>query len=200
MAAAPEEITELLLAWRQGDQAACDALAPLVYQELRRIARRQMRGEQPDHTLQATALVNEAWLRLIDLRRIQWQDRAHFFAMASRMMRRVLVDAARARRSRKRGAGAHQVSFDSALKLGVQENVEVIELDEALARLEQLDARKGRLVELRFFGGLSVEEAAEALNVSMATVARDWTFARTWLRRELRGRSRRSYRAPPSSR
>ena len=190
MTAPPEEITELLLAWRQGDQDACNELAPLVYQELRRIARRHMRGEQPDHTLQTTALANEAWLRLIDLRRVQWQDRAHFFAMASRMMRRVLVDAARAQRSRKRGGGALVLPLDSAAKLGIRDNVEVIALDEALAGLEQVDPRKSQVVELRFFGGLSVEETAEVLTVSMATVARDWTFARTWLRRELKSASR----------
>lgn len=190
MTARPEDITELLLAWRQGDDAARDALAPLVYQELRRLARRHMGGEQPDHTLQPTALVNEAWLRLIDVRRVQWQDRAHFFAVASRMMRRVLVDAARARRSRKRGGGAQDITLDSRVDLGIPQNVDVIALDDALAGLEQLDPRKCQVVELRFFGGLSGEETAEALGVSSATVARDWTFARTWLRRELRGSSR----------
>ena len=198
MTARPEEITELLLAWRQGDEAARDALAPLVYQELRRLARRHMGGEQPDHTLQPTALANEAWLRLIDVHRVQWQDRAHFFAVASRMMRRVLVDAARARRSRKRGGGAQDVTLDSRVNLGIPQNVDVIALDDALAGLERLDARKCQVVELRFFGGLSGEETAEALGVSPATVARDWTFARTWLRRELRGSSRRSHRVAGS--
>jgi RNA polymerase sigma factor (TIGR02999 family) len=193
MTARPEEITELLLAWRQGDDAARDALVPLVYQELRRLARRHMRGEQPDHTLQATALVNEAWLRLIDVHRVQWQDRAHFFAMASRMMRRVLVDAARARRAHKRGAG-RDVTLDSRVDLGVPLNFDAIALDDALAGLERLDPRKCQVVELRFFGGLSVEETAETLNVSSATVARDWTFARTWLRRELKGESGRTQR------
>ena len=191
MTARPEEITELLLAWRQGEDAARDALVPLVYQELRRLARRHMRGEQPDHTLQATALVNEAWLRLIEVHRVQWQDRAHFFAMASRMMRRVLVDAARAKRAHKRSAG-RDVTLDSRVDLGVPLNLDVVALDDALAGLERLDPRKCQVVELRFFGGLSVEETAEALNVSSATVARDWTFARTWLRRELKGESRRT--------
>jgi len=190
MAAPPEQFTELLLAWRQGDQDACDALAPLIYQELRRIAHHHMRGEQPDHTLQTTALANEAWIRLIDLDRVQWQDRAHFFAMASRMMRRILVDAARARRSRKRGGGAVHVSIDSAMQLGIREATDIVAMDEALTALEQLDGRKCQVVELRFFGGLSVEETAEALNVSTATVAREWTFARTWLKRELTPRSR----------
>lgn len=185
MTARPEEITELLLAWRQGDDAARDALVPLVYQQLRRLARRHMRGEQPEHTLQATALVNEAWLRLIDLHRVEWQDRAHFLAMASRMMRRVLVDAARARRTHKRGGG-RDVTLDSRLDLGVPANLDLTALDDALSDLERLDSRKCQVVELRFFGGLSTAETAEALNVSSATVARDWTFARTWLRRELK--------------
>jgi RNA polymerase sigma factor (TIGR02999 family) len=191
MTAPPKDITELLLAWRRGNEDACEALAPLVYQELRRIARRHMRGEQPDHTLQTTALANEAWLKLIDIHRIDWHDRAHFFAMASRLMRRVLVDAARARRSRKRGSGTPDVPLDSALKLGVRTLDQVVELDDALTGLASLDQRKSQVVELRFFGGLSVEETADALKVSMATVARDWNFARTWLRRELSGRSRR---------
>ena len=196
MRAPPEDITELLIAWRQGDEDARDALATLVYQELRRIARQHMRGEQPNNTLQATALANEAWLRLIDLDRVQWQDRAHFFAMASRTMRRVLVDAARARRTRKRGGGAVDVTLDSALNLGVQDLAHVIAVDDALLELERLDPRKCQVVELRFFGGLSVEETAEVLNVSTATIARDWTFARTWLRRELKSRSGQTGRPP----
>ena len=196
MRAPPEDITELLLAWRQGDDEARDALAALVYQELRRIARQHMRGEQPNNTLQATALANEAWLRLIDLDRVQWQDRAHFFAMASRTMRRVLVDAARARRSRKRGGGAVDVTLDSGLNLGVQDLAHVIAVDDALLELERLDPRKCQVVELKFFGGLTVEETAEVLNVSSATIARDWTFARTWLRRELKARSGQTGRPP----
>lgn len=193
MTVPPEDITQLLVAWRQGDQRASDELAPLIYQELRRIAHHHMRGEQTEHTLQTTALANEAWLRLVDLERVQWQDRAHFFAMASRMMRRVLVDAARSRRADKRGGGAIQVSLESAGDLGVRD-AEVIALDEALTSLEQLDARKCQVVELRFFGGLSVEETAEALSVSPATIARDWTFARTWLKRELTPSRRRASR------
>jgi RNA polymerase sigma factor (TIGR02999 family) len=186
MPAPPEPITELLIAWRRGDQNACDALAPLIYQELRRIAHRHMRGEQSGHTLQTTALANEAWVRLIDLDRVQWQDRAHFFAMASRMMRRVLVDNARARRAHKRGGGALRVTLDSAIALEGAPDQNVIALDDALTALEQVDARKCQVVELRFFGGLSVDETAAVLNVSAATVARDWTFARTWLKRALR--------------
>ena len=150
-----------------------------------------MGGEQPDNTLQPTALANEAWLRLIDVHRVQWQDRAHFFAVASRMMRRVLVDAARARRSRKRGGGAQDITLDSRVNLGIPQNVDVIALDDALAGLERLDPRKCQVVELRFFGGLSGDETAEVLGVSPATVARDWTFAKTWLRRELSSSSRR---------
>lgn len=184
MTVPPEDITQLLVAWRQGDEGACDALAPLIYQELRRIAHRHMRNEQPDHTLQTTALANEAWVRLVDLDRVQWQDRAHFFAMASRMMRRILVDAARSRRAGKRGGGAIQVTLDPEMNLAMMD-AEVVALDEALTALEHLDPRKSQVVELRFFGGLSVEETAEALSVSPATIARDWTFARTWLKREL---------------
>ncbi len=195
MAAPPEDITQLLVAWRHGDHDAGDALAPLVYRELRRIAHRHMRGERPDHTLQTTALANEAWMRLVDLDRVQWQDRAHFFAMASRTMRRVLVDAARARRSHKRGSGAVQVTLDTALNLSIPEAADVLALDDALTALDRLDARKCQVVELRFFAGLSVEETAHVLDVSEATVARDWTFARTWLRRALTPQSRQSKRA-----
>jgi RNA polymerase sigma factor (TIGR02999 family) len=195
----PEDITSLLVAWRGGDGQARDALAPLVYQELRRIARRHMRGEQPDHTLQTTALANEAWLRLIDLHRVQWQDRAHFFALASTMMRRVLVEAARARRTSKRGGDAPQVTFDPALELKRADLGEVLELDDALTGLERIDPRKSRVVELRFFGGLSVEETAKVLDVSAATVARDWTFARTWLQRELGSTRRRRPAGPPKT-
>jgi RNA polymerase sigma-70 factor, ECF subfamily len=189
MPAPPEPITELLIAWRRGDQDACDALAPLIYEELRRIAHRHMRGEQSGHTLQTTALANEAWVRLVDIDRVDWQDRAHFFAMASRMMRRILVDNARARRAHKRGGGAVQVTLDSALLPEVAQDHDVVALDDALTALERVDARKCQVVELRFFGGLSVEETAAVLNVSAATIARDWTFARTWLKRELRSRA-----------
>jgi RNA polymerase sigma-70 factor (ECF subfamily) len=204
MPAPPQPITELLIAWRQGDEDACDALAPFIYQELRRIARHHMRGEPSDHTLQATALANEAWVRLIDVNRVQWQDRAHFFAMASRMMRRILVDSARSRRAGKRGGGAQQVRLDSSIERGLAANQDLTVIDDALTALDLVDPRKCQVVELRFFGGLSVEETAAVLKVSAATVARDWTFARSWLKRELRARAtgtRRSSRKPrPSTR
>ena len=191
MQAVPPDITHLLLAWGQGDEGAFDRLAPVVYGELRRLARCHMRGERPGHTLQATALAHEAFLRLIDIQRVHWRDRAHFFAMASRLMRRVLVDAARARRAAKRGGGL-RVSLDRALKLASDEDVDLVALDMALDALANVDARKTQVVELRFFGGLTLKETADVLNVSEDTVARDWDFARTWLKRELSGRPRRS--------
>jgi RNA polymerase sigma factor (TIGR02999 family) len=180
-------VTDLLLAWRGGDDAALDAIVPLVHEELKRMARRHMAGERPGQTLQATALVNEAFLRLVDVRRVNWQDRAHFLAMVARLMRRVLVDAARARRTDKRGGEMVRVTFDEALAGGHDPAGELVRLDEALEALGQLDPRKGKVVELRFFGGLSLEETAEALGVSSKTVARDWEFAKAWLQREMRG-------------
>jgi RNA polymerase sigma factor (TIGR02999 family) len=180
------EVTQLLLAWGQGDNAALDRLVPAVHAELRRIARRQMGNERVGHTLQPTALVNEAYLRLVDIRQVQWQDRAHFFAMSSRVMRRVLVDAARARGYKKRGAGAHKVSFDEGLIASPQRAPDIVALDEALQALAAFDPRKSQVVEMRFFGGLSNEEVAEALGVSERTVKRDWTLAKLWLLRELR--------------
>jgi RNA polymerase sigma-70 factor (ECF subfamily) len=184
----PLEVTGLLLAWRGGDDAALERLAPLVYEELRRLARCHMRGERPGHTLQATALANEAYLRLIDTRRIAWHDRAHFFAMASRLMRRVLVDAARAHRADKRGGNDIRVSLDRALGLAARgDDLDLVALDDALQELAKLDERKSKVVELRFFGGLSVEETAAVLEVSSDTVTRDWNFVKSWLRRELGG-------------
>jgi RNA polymerase sigma-70 factor (ECF subfamily) len=180
------DLTGLLLDWAQGDQAAFDRLLPLVQQELRQIARKHMAGERAGHTLQPTALVNEAYLRLIDLQRVSWQDRAHFFAMASRLMRRVLVDAARGKRYQKRGGGARRVTFIESETPAQAPDYDVVALDEALDALEALDPRKGRVVEMRYFGGLTVEETAEALGVSRDTVMRDWQFSRDWLRRELR--------------
>ena len=180
-------VTGLLLAWGQGDQAAFDELTPLVYDELRRLARRHLRGERPDHSLRATALANEAYLRLVDVTKVQWRDRTHFFAMASRMMRRVLVDAARARKADKRGGDVARVTFDEALVVPADRGVDLVALDDALEALEASDARKARVVELRFFGGLSVQETAAELNVSTDTVTRDWNFARIWLKRELSG-------------
>lgn len=185
---ASPEITGLLLAWRGGNEQALDRLAPLVYDELRRLARCHMRGERPGHTLQPTALANEAYLRLIDAQQIQWHDRAHFFAMASRLMRRVLVDHARAHRADKRGGHDVRVSLDRALGLAVgADSLDLVALDDALDTLAKLDERKRDVVELRFFGGLSVEETATVLKVSSDTVTRDWNFAKSWLRRELRG-------------
>ena len=180
------QVTNLLVAWRQGDEAAFERLIPVVHAELRRIARRHMGHERDGHTLQPTALVNEAYLKLIDIRHVQWQDRAHFFAMSSRVMRRVLVDAARARGYQKRGAGACQVTLDEG-RVGAKEPpADVVALDDALRALAVIDERKGQVVEMRYFGGLSIEETAEALGISVRTVKRDWTMAKLWLVRELK--------------
>ena len=178
------------MAWRGGDEAALHQLLPLVHDELTRMARRYMAGESPGRTLQATELVNEAFLRLVDLERIDWQNRAHFLAMVARLMRRVLVDAARARQADKRGGEMVRVTFDDALVGEHQPGGDLLALDEALETLAALDDRKSRVVELRFFGGLSLEETAEALGVSTKTVMRDWDFARAWLQREMRGSTR----------
>jgi RNA polymerase sigma factor (TIGR02999 family) len=185
---APQEVTRLLVAWGNGDQAALDELLPLVYQELHRLAARHLRRERGHHTLQTTALVHEAYLRLIDQKAAQWQNRAHFFAIAAQMMRRVLVDHARSRQYQKRGGGARRVSFDEALEVSDERAAEVVALDEALTALAEFDERKSRLVELRFFGGLSIEETAEVLGVSPGTVMRDWTLAKTWLQRQINKR------------
>jgi RNA polymerase sigma-70 factor, ECF subfamily len=180
------DVTRLLARWTDGDEAALQQLVPIVHQELRRLARRQMSGERPGHTLQPTALVNEAYLRLINLKEMRWQNRAHFFAMSARLMRRILVDFARSRGYQKRGGGAKQVSFTQALEVAEGQPTDVVALDDALEALTHLDERKSRVVELRFFGGLSEEETAEVLNVSRETVKRDWKFAKMWLRRHLR--------------
>jgi RNA polymerase sigma factor (TIGR02999 family) len=180
------EVTALLLAWKQGDDGAFDQLVPLVHAELRRIARRHMGHERQGHTLQPTALVNEAYLKLVDARRVQWQDRAHFFAMSSRLMRQVLVDWARARGYQKRGAGAHNVTLDEGRVGAVETPADIVALDDALNALAEIDQRKSQVVELRFFGGLSIEETAEALDVAERTVKRDWTMAKLWLLRELK--------------
>jgi RNA polymerase sigma factor (TIGR02999 family) len=184
---APANLTTLLLAWGRGDEAALDQLIPLVHDELRRLARRHMARERVGHTLQATALVNEAYLRLIEVNQVRWQDRAHFFAMASRVMRRILVDAARARGYQKRGGGAKKVSLDEALLVSGEPRQDLVALDDALNALATFDLRKSQVVEMRFFGGLSVEETAEALRVSADTVMRDWRLAKVWLVRELSG-------------
>lgn len=179
------DVTALLLEWRGGNDQAVQALVPLVHDQLRQLARRQMAGEQPGHVLQATALVNEAYLRLVDIRRIRWQDRAHFFAMAARVMRRVLVDHARARKNQKRGGDLQRITFDQDLPVATSTPEDLIAIDEALQALAVEYERKAQVVELRFFGGLSVEETAEALNLSQETVMRDWKFARSWLLRHL---------------
>ena len=179
--------TALLLAWGRGEAAALDRLLPLVHEELRRIAHRHMRHERADHTLQASALVNEAYLRLIEIKQVRWQNRVHFFAMASRIMRRILVDAARAKRYQKRGAGGQKVSLDEALVVAETPAEDIVALNDALIALEAFDPRKCRVVEMRFFGGLSVEETAEALHLSAGTIMRDWRLAKAWLARELRG-------------
>jgi RNA polymerase sigma-70 factor (ECF subfamily) len=182
----PAQITRLLVDWRGGDQTALEQLIPLVHDELRRLARRHMAHERVGHTLQATALVNEAFVRLIDVRQVKWQDRAHFFAMSSRLMRRILVDFARSKGYQKRGGGAQKVSFDEGLMVTREPGQDLVALDDALDALAAFDARKAQVVEMRFFGGLSVEETAEALNVSADTVMRDWKLAKAWLLRELR--------------
>lgn len=179
------EVTDLLLAWRGGDEGALHALLPLVHDELARMARRYMAGERPGRTLQATALVNEVFLRLVDVQRVNWQNRAHFLAMVARLMRRVLVDAARVRQAEKRGGEMVRVTFVEELAGGTDPATELVNVDEALEALAQLDPRKGKVVELRLFGGLSLKETAEALGVSTKTVIRDWNFARAWLQREL---------------
>ena len=179
-------ITRLLVDWRGGDQAALEQLIPLVHDELRRLARRHMARERVGHTLQATALVNEAFVRLVDVQQVKWQDRAHFFAMSSRLMRRILVDFARSKGYQKRGGGAQKVSFDEALVVTTEPGQDLVALDDALNALAAFDGRKAQVVEMRFFGGLSVEETAEALKVSVDTVMRDWKLAKAWLLRELK--------------
>ena len=174
------------MAWRKGDEAALDALVPLVYAELRRIAKRCIAGERVGQTLQATALVNEAYLRLVDVRQVNWQNRAHFFAMSARLMRRILVDVARSKRYQKRGGGAIKVTLDDELVAAAERSHDLVALDDALGALAAVDERKAQVIELRFFGGLSVEETATVLNVSVDTVMRDWKLAKVWLLRELR--------------
>ena len=186
MADAPTAVTTLLRAWRRGDQAAFERLTPLVYGELRRRARHYLHGERPNHTLQPTALVHEVYLRMVTIDQVDWHDRAHFFASAARHMRRILVDSARARRYQKRGGGAIRVTLVDDLALSDEPGRDLVALDDALVALAEHDERKSRVIELRFFGGLSVEETAEALHVSPATVLRDWKLAKAWLLRELR--------------
>jgi RNA polymerase sigma factor (TIGR02999 family) len=181
----PHDVTALLLAWNNGNPGALDDLMPVVYDELRRLARRHMRLEGPGHTLQTTALVNEAYIRLVDQKRVTWQNRAHFFGIAAQLIRRLLVDHARARHRLKRGGAALKVEWSEQLSPPASRQMDLVALDDALNRLANLEPQKSRIVELRFFGGLSIEETAEALNISQATVKRDWSFARAWLHREM---------------
>ena len=182
---APHEITGLLVAWSDGDESALDRLIPLVYEELRKLAHRYMSRERPGHTLQTTALVNEAYVRLVNWKEVQWQNRAHFFAVSAQMMRRILVDFARNRQYLKRGGGALQVSLGEAAALTECRTSDLVALDEALTALFEVDKRKGQVVEMRFFGGLSVKEASAVLKVSEETIMRDWRLAKVWLLREL---------------
>jgi RNA polymerase sigma factor (TIGR02999 family) len=183
---APQEVSQLLRAWSEGDKAAFDRLMPLVYQELRQMARRYMDRQQAGHTLQTTALIHEAYLRLVDCRQdVPWQNRSHFFAVAATAMRHILVDYARTRQAAKRGGDAFKVSLDEAALAIEPRTTELVALDDALRSLSTFDERKSQVVELRYFGGLTVEETAEVLKVSPETVARDWRLARTWLLREL---------------
>ncbi|MGA3092747.1 MAG: sigma-70 family RNA polymerase sigma factor [Terriglobales bacterium] len=183
-----EEITQLLQGWRAGDRKALDTLLPLVYKELERLAHFQLRQERPHHTLQTTALVNEAYLRLVGMNAPQWESRSHFFAIAAQLMRQILVDYARRHRAVKRGAGADALSLDDTILVsqGRDGDFDVIALDDALKTLAQIDPRKAQVVELRFFGGLNFEETAEVLKVSAITAQRDWSTARAWLHREMR--------------
>jgi RNA polymerase sigma factor (TIGR02999 family) len=187
MPSSPQQVTELLLAWSQGDESALDKLIPLVHGELRRLAKRYMAKERRGHTLQTTALINEAYLRLVHSRNVHWQNRAHFFAVSAQLMRRILVDFARSRNYQKRGGGAIQVTLAEALEKSDERGADLIALDEALTALAEVDARKSQVVELRFFGGLSVEETAEVLKVSPDTIMRDWKMAKVWLLREMSG-------------
>ena len=180
------DISMLLRCWSDGDQGALEKLTPIVFDELHRLARRYMKRERPGHSLQSAALVNEAYLRLVDYKRMQWQNRAHFFAVSSQLMRRILVEHAR-RRNLKRGGGVQHVSLEEAAVVGGDRAADMVALDDALNALARLDARKVQVVEMRFFGGLSVEETAEVLNVSPVTVMRDWSTAKAWLYRELAG-------------
>ena len=188
-AQAPEgtgEVSGLLHAWSQGDQGALKKLTPIVYEELHRLARHYMRGEKSGHSLQTTALVNEAYIRLIDYKRMQWQTRAHFFAVSAQLMRRILVDHAR-RRNLKRGGGVQHVLLEETAVVGGERDEDLVALDDALQALSRVDSRKAQVIELRFFGGLSVEETAEVLKISPITVIRDWSTAKAWLYRELTG-------------
>lgn len=186
----PNQITQLLLAWSEGDEEAHRTLLPLVYEQLHRLAQRHMRRERPGHTLQTTALVHEAYMRLAGAENLSWQNRAHFFAVSARLMRRILIDVARAKQNQKHGAGAMQVTLDEALAVSSEPSVDLLALDEALNRLTALHPRQAEIVEMRYFGGLREDEIAEVLKVSLRTVQQDWRLARLWLYRELRPEQR----------
>src|SRR6058998_854273 len=181
----PQRVTQLLADWSHGDDAALGELTPLVYEELRRLAHHFMEGQRPEHTLQTTALVNEAYMRLADQTKPSWQNRAHFFAIAARAMRQILVNYAKSSRAQKRGGGALRVELDEAALVSPEESKEIVDLHEALERLATLDSRKAQVVELKYFGGLNYDEMAEVLKISRVTVRRDWEFARAWLHTEL---------------
>jgi RNA polymerase sigma factor (TIGR02999 family) len=183
------EITRLLADWSNGDRQALEKLTPLVYDELRRLAGRYLRQERSGHTLQSTALVHEAYMKLVGQNNVRWQNRAHFFGIAAQMIRRILVDYARARKADKRGAGAERLSLDEAIALPGGQDLDLVALDDALEGLAKIDARQSRLVELRFFAGLTIEETAEVMQMSLATAKRDWVSAKAWLSREVRRQS-----------
>lgn len=180
-----QQVTQLLVNWSNGDQSALEQLTPLVYSELRRLAGRYLRKERPDHTLQSTALVHEAFIRLIDQKNVRWQNRAHFFGVAAQMIRRILVDHARSRSASKRGSGAPRLSLDEAIATPDRKDLDLVALDDALNTLSKIDPQQARIVELRFFTGLTVEETAEVLGISPATVKRDWVTAKAWLYRDI---------------
>jgi RNA polymerase sigma factor (TIGR02999 family) len=181
------EVTQLLQRWQSGEASALDRLVPYVYNELHRIARRYMAAERPSHTLQASALINEAYLRLIDWKNVEWANRCHFFSVGAQMMRKVLIDHARARGSQKRGGAAERITLDTSVLVRSEKSMDLLALNDALDRLEQFDPRKSRVVELRIFGGLTNEETAEAMEISVITVRRDWKLALAWLKKELDG-------------
>jgi RNA polymerase sigma factor (TIGR02999 family) len=181
----PKDVTTLLVEWSGGNSQAFNELIPLVYDQLRQLAGRQLRRERPNHTLHSTALVHEAYLKLIDQRRVQWKDREHFFAVASQVIRRILVTYARSRHASKRGSGATMLAFDESIALPDRKDVDLVALDDALESLSRLDAQQGRIIELRFFGGLSIDGTARVMGISTSTVTRDWNVARAWLFREL---------------
>jgi RNA polymerase sigma factor (TIGR02999 family) len=187
---APNRVTELLQGWRAGDRKALDALLPLVYDELRRLAHYQLRNERPEHTLRSTALVHEAYFRLVGQDFPQWEGRSHFFAVAAQLMRQILVDYARRHRASKRGSGACKLTLDDAVALPQRKDLDIVALDDALNTLAEIDPRQSRVVELRFFAGLSLEETSEVMGIATATVQRDWTAARAWLHREISRRPR----------